>query len=52
MMALGGNLTHVLSTALGYPLTVAKLPYARIAYTSGSKTDELASGFSETDYQC
>jgi len=28
------------------------LPYARIAYTSGGKTDKLASGFSETDYQC
>jgi len=31
---------------------VAKLPHARIAYTSGGKTDELTSGFSDTDYQC
>jgi len=28
------------------------LPHARIAYTLGGKTDELASGFSDTDYQC
>jgi len=31
---------------------VTKLPHARIAYTLGGKTDELASGFSDTDYQC
>jgi len=29
---------------------VTKLPHARIAYTLGGKTDELASGFSDTDY--
>ena len=31
---------------------MTKLPHARIAYTLGGKTDELASGFSDTDYQC
>ena len=31
---------------------MTKLLHARIAYTSGGKTNELASGFSDTDYQC
>ena len=31
---------------------MTKLSYARIAYTLGGKTDELASGFSDTNYQC
>jgi len=31
---------------------MAKLSHARKAYTSGGKTDELASGLSETNYQC
>jgi len=32
-------------------LPLYKLLYTRIAYTSGGKTDELALGFLETDYQ-
>ena len=31
---------------------MTKLLYAILAYTSGVKIDELASGFSDTDYQC
>ena len=40
------------ATFPGCPLTVTELPHARIAYTLGGKTDELALGFSDTDYQC